>query len=242
MIRIRLALVGVGSVLVWQGWVDYGASRSVSADPVPCDLAALEAGRSPPDEHVEFGRHLAAYGEAIYAYSGHAGDGDGDPPDDTRTSYVYYPILSPEHPLYRKLEVLTGPDATPEDFAEMPTLREHGFAVLVKTRRFATVGSIPDSIEPRAGLRGLVVNRLERLDPEDVRLVEEGFPTVDAARLVVVEEDRAPASARIPLAVMGVGILFVVAGLGLFAAPRLGRRSRARLRLLPGGTDGSTDG
>jgi hypothetical protein len=111
MLRIVLALIGLGGVLSFLGYQEYKVSEGTSKDPVPVSIVKLEYGVDLPNNHIEVGEHAAIYDALIYEYEQHFSDPTGDDPD-TKVNVVYYPIVSQSHPLAEKLEKWAGdPDS-----------------------------------------------------------------------------------------------------------------------------------
>jgi len=92
---------------------------------------------------------------------------------------------------------------------------EH-FAALVKTKRFKTVGSIPDDLEDETSVQGLVINRIKSLKGEEAKLIEETFPEIDLDKVLLLEHNRKPASLTKSLGMTFGGALLTLIGIGLF--------------------------
>ncbi|MDJ0848593.1 MAG: hypothetical protein QNK04_09465 [Myxococcota bacterium] len=132
-----------------------------------------------------------------------------------RIRYAYDPVLSGSHPQMGQLANLErlygGLDQVPEDMLPRPD----DFALLVKTFRHKSVGSLPDANWAEGTpVRGLVVNRIYELKDDEEELIRQSFPGVSLERLLVLEEGRTPASERKAFAMMGGGALLAVVGLG----------------------------
>jgi hypothetical protein len=89
--RLFLLLIGI-AVFVW-GAQEYWVSRGASEQPQDVDLAKLEAGERPSQNHIRLGKHLRLYPSLIYATPKNLKD-----IEDPFVNYSFYPIISPSHP------------------------------------------------------------------------------------------------------------------------------------------------
>jgi hypothetical protein len=225
-VRLNLALIGLGALLGWVGYDEFKVSEEASPQAQQVELAALEAGQIPDNTHLEIGPHWRMYQELVFRYELDRGQTEEDLTDGTKVDYSYFPILSHTHPLMRQLanlEQLYGSlDEVPEE--QLPAVE--GFAVLVKTHTYKRVSDLPPirwaEGEP---VRGLVVNRIQELESDEVELIRQSFPKVAIANLLILEHGRKPASAKKAFGMMGGGAGLGLSGIGLFAvALRGGRR------------------
>ncbi|HUT10336.1 MAG TPA: hypothetical protein VMY42_07565 [Thermoguttaceae bacterium] len=203
--RFLMVLIVGGGALVFFGGREYLVSSGASSDPVEVDLAKLEAGETPENNHVKIGEHVSLYPASVYEYQ-QSKYASGEPGPDTTVTHSYYPILSMEHPFIQKLVETEGED--------VPDITD--FAVLVKTKRFKTIRAIPDEMNTCASVQGLVINRIDSLDSEEKKLIKESFPLVKLDNVLILEEGRKPASLLLSLGMIFGGVALVVAGIGAF--------------------------
>jgi len=197
-----LVLFVVGGAISYFGVREYRVSNDAAPHPVEVDLAELEAGRPPGDNHIRIGRHVAAYPATVYAYEISRFASRRKPGPDTRVSHCFYPIVS------------AASAETPEKDLALEDL-DRSFAVLVKTRRFRTKASIPQQVSFNSSVRGLLINRIESLGEREERLIRMNFPQVDMEKVLILEEDRRPASALKWLGMVLGGPAMVLLGVGL---------------------------
>lgn len=202
MFRVKLALIVIGGFVAFMGFEEFKVSSGASAEPVDVELASLEKGGELPNVHARITKHIAVYAGSVYEYE--QGKYESGPPGaGSKVNHCYYPILSAEHPFIEAL-ANDNPDADLDNFA-----------VIIKTERFATVGSIPDGFDAVESIQGLVVNRITSLDSEEQDLVRQSFPNVDLNKLLILEDGRAPASIAKSGGMMAGGGLLSLVGLGL---------------------------
>ena len=203
MFRLKLALIIGGGFLAFFGLQEYRVSMGTSAEPVQIDLAKVEAGETPTNNHWLIGEHAADYWGCVYEYE----------EDTKRITHLYYPIISDDNPYFDKLEELItkhgGPNNIPE--AEYPDVDT--FRVLVKTERFKKESAIPDGLSSDDSLQGLVINLIGSMDAEEERLIKQSFPKVNVDDVIILEEGREPASMMVSLGMLGGGVLLILAGL-----------------------------
>jgi hypothetical protein len=65
-------------------------------------------------------------------------------------------------------------------------------------------------------VKGLVINRIDSLDSEEEKLIKENFPSLDIDKVLILEQDRTPASLFKSMGMMAGGMLLALVGVGLF--------------------------
>ena len=221
MFRVKLAAIVLGGVLAFMGFEEFRVSRGASTEPESMDLKGVESGQDVANPHVRIGRHSAVYGGAVYEYEGIESSNGGEPFPGSKVNYAFYPIISSKHPFNVHWDALAEKygsyDDVPEteDFPELTT-----FSVIVKTKRFKTVESIPEGIVDENELTGLVINRIDGLDNEDKSLLRQSFPAVDFDELLILEDGRKPSSAWMWMSMLGGGLLVALTGVVLLFAGR----------------------
>ena len=178
MFRIKLAMVVIGGVVAFIGFEEFKVSQGTSTEPESVSLADLEKGTAPDNAHLQIGEHIALYGTAVYEYEQSKYE-SGEPGPNAKVNHCYYPIFSHEHPMLA---------------SEEPGGSTGDFAVLVKTKEFRTVGSIPDGFAEVASIKGLVINKISSLDSEEKSLVNQSFPGANLDKGLMLEQNRTPAS------------------------------------------------
>lgn len=206
MVRIKLAMVALGGFIAFMGFQEFHVSQGATVEPAKVSLADLEAGKVPDNSHLEIGSHIALYGASIYEYEQSKYE-TGEPGSNAKVNHCYYPIFSTEHPLFA---------------VEEPTAGDDDFAVLVKTKAFKTVGSIPDGGPTVASVQGLVINRISSLDSEEKDLVKQSFPRANLDKVLILEQGRTPASFAKSGGMLGGGVLLSLVGIGMFFVGRKG--------------------
>jgi len=211
MFRLKLALIIGGAVLAYFGVQEYRLSMGTSTEPAKVDLAACENGETLENNHVLIGKHVADYNGSVYEYE----EGNG------KVTHTYYPIISDDHPFFEQLAALyekygENIESAPE--SEWPSIDT--FKVLIKTKRFKTVDSIPDGLGDQEKIQGLVINLVDSMDREEEKLIKQSFPKLNMDDVWIVEDGRKPSSAVSSLGMIGGGGLLSFLGMGLFFVGR----------------------
>lgn len=212
-------LLFFGVVAGVHGIQEYTVGRECSEAPVLASLAELEKGAACPNCHLRLGTHIAVYPGSIFSYKGRRGE---DPSPTAEVTYAYYPIISDENPFITKLRELSkhhgGTGKVPK--TEFPKVCNA--AVLVKTKRFICVAVVPDRWKREAGVRGLVVNRIETLGSQERNLLQGSFPGLDLDKVLILEEGRAPSSFVYCSGMVALGVALLIGGVAALLAQRRG--------------------
>lgn len=201
--RLQIAALVGGAMLAFFGVQEFRVSSTATVDPIEIDLAAVERGETPTNNHWRLGEHIAVYGACVYQYRQSKYE-TGEPGRSTKLDYCYYPVLSYEHPFIQQFgEAESGADVPLNDFR-----------VLVKTKKYQTLGAIPEGLGNQESVQGLVVNLISGLDSEEKDLFTGSFPGLDTDKLLLLEAGRAPASVGKSLGMIAGGLALMV-GAGL---------------------------
>ena len=214
MLFFKLAILGFGAFLIFKGYEEFTLSRSADSTPLALDLSALEAGTFPDNNYLEINEHWAVFPYAVYNYQEEAERRD-EPSDAAKVNYLYYPIISETHPFNVAVDelYLQFPDGNIPDEL-VPAFQKP--AVLVKSKRFKTIGQIPNEWMPVESISGLVINRVARFQPDEPALLLESFPDLDFEQVIVLEDGRKPSSASVAMLMAGGGAFVVLIGIGAF--------------------------
>jgi hypothetical protein len=188
-------------------------------------LADLEKDKPVSSYHVQLDPHTACYYVIVYSYLRDKRD-RSEPGPMTQISYCFYPIISSSHPFSLKLKELEtrygSLDKVPAN-AQLPRIEK--FAVLIKTRRFVTVGDLPSvPIQAEGSIPGLVLNELAPLNSEEEALIRKRFPNIDFNNVLIVEEGREPASPGRYFGLMGGGIVVFLLSIVVASVTRRQRK------------------
>ncbi|MEM7408688.1 MAG: hypothetical protein AAF430_00460 [Myxococcota bacterium] len=235
--RFMIMMMAGGGLVAWLGWQELTVSQGATELPMDISLSELESGSVPENPHLRIGDHYAMHHELVFSYRTERSQENEELGPEQKLDYAYYPIVAVDNRFIQEwmnLEKLYG------DAAEIPEEQYPDpveFTVLVRTERFKTFGSLPDAgWNEETELQGLVVNKIRSLTGEEKALVGEGFPNVDLAQVLLLEEGRQPASATKSFAMMGGGAFVAVLPLVAMA------RSRSRAAELPAtAASGATD-
>lgn len=213
--RLKLIIIIAGGFLAFMGFEEYKVSEGTTGEAAALDVAALESGAvEVSNPHVMLGDHVASYWDCIYQYQ-QSKASTGEPGPDARVNHVYYPVISVNNPYLAEVAAFQkkyeNSDTQPAD-SEIPTIKQ--VAILAKTTEFKTIGDIPDGLADMTGLEGLIVNKIESLDSDEINLLRQGFPGFDPEKVLLLEVGRKPSSKVKSLGFMAGGGLLSLLGLG----------------------------
>jgi hypothetical protein len=77
-------------------------------------------------------------------------------------------------------------------------------------------------------LQGMVINRIEGLDSDAKRLLQQDFPATDFTRCLIIQEGRQPTSAMISTLMLVGGVIVFLGGGGMLAFGLIQERAAAR--------------
>jgi hypothetical protein len=211
-------------------WSEWSVSSTSTVDPLAMDLAELEKGTTPQNNHVKIGPHTGCYFATVSSYTVSKKGARRRPDATTKVDYTYYPIISASHPYYQEVKRIqdkySKADKVPDDI-DWPALSD--FRVLVKTTRFRTFGDIPDD-DARSDnfVQGMIINRISMVGTEEQRLIRQDFPNIDFNKVLILSEGRRPSSGFFVFFLICLGLffwfwLFGLAGVWLYC--RLFRRA-----------------
>ncbi len=201
-------LCSIGGLTAWK-------TARARRTPLLTPLTALEEGHRPRKNYLQIARHVRLFPLVVYASAGKA---TGRP--DTPLHFVYYPIVSANHPYLSELDRLVrlhgSLETVPPEvlFATTP-----GFTLLVRSDRFRQLRHLPREEQTSETLRGTIsIGGL--LEPER-QMLGQSYPKVDLDRVMVLDENLRPrGSTRTPLVLAIGGALALLVGLGLWRAGR----------------------
>jgi len=198
-------------MFAYYGWKETVLSRHAKPEAGQVTAESLEEGKIPENGHVLIDHAWALYPYAVYHYSKPNGSNDPATPN-TKATNVIYPVISLNHPLVKALTSgSTDKNAIDQALAKV--------AIVVKTNRFATVGSIPSKAQNVDTLEGLIINNVESLEAKDLKLLHESFPEMDASKVVFIEQGRQPKPLLACLGMIAGGVVAALLG-GLWIIAR----------------------
>lgn len=207
----------IGACLIWFGAQEYRVGRKSSPEPVPVELADIEAGKPLPDNHIRIGLHHHMFAGAVIEYESK----DGRLTSSAKVNWTYTPLISDTHPYMQKIRQLEekyGSLKKVPKNADWPALGK--FVVLVKSEAYKTVKEIPRKRTPYKSVTGLVVNLVDPLDDKAKRLIRKAIPNIDFDKVLVVEHGRKPTSVAGSIGFVTAGALLALLPVGLMLRRR----------------------
>jgi len=232
--RIVILMIVGGGVLCFFGYREYSVSAGASSEPLDVELSDIENGKIPDTNHIRLGPHYRLYYAAVYKYE--ARNKSNRLSEYTKVSRVYYPVYSMSSPFGKQMSLLMEKHGgIPEDLPDSEHLPNGGLSMIIKTNKYQRIGGLPKGVVASDGIDGLVINTIESIGSEEKKLLQMVFGKIDFSKVLVLQQDRKPTSTAVYMAMMGGGVLLMVAP--LFVGLAVSRREpevRAKFRSLTG--------
>ncbi len=231
--RILIIVVIAGAVLVFFGVQETIVSAGTTQKPQPVELADLENNAKVTNNNAALNDFWALYPNAIYQYTKSKYSND-EPTDATSIDFSYFPIISDEHPYFDRLNEVAEKYGAVEEIPDEEWPEVGDFSVLVKSKRFATVGDIPYDHEfVTDGISGLFINRIKTLSGEEKKLLLESFPSLSVDKVLILEEGRRPSSQFINYGMIVLGVAIIAVPLIVIIRKKLAENKQADAASVP---------
>ena len=213
--RIVILMMVGGGALAFFGFQEFRISSGSTTKPQDVSLVEIERGNRPTNNHLRLGPHYAVLGGAVYEYEADKYSQQETP--SSKVNEAYYAVYSLESPFGRGMQALLkkyGPYSNwPEDIPEAEQVDLAGLSMVIKTKRFRTIGSIPEDIRELKSVTGMIINDIESMDKESKDLLSQSFGNQleNIDNLLIIEEGRTPTSSVLAMAMMGGGALLIIA-------------------------------
>ena len=206
--RFILFVIFGGGFLTFSGYQEYVVSSNTKSTPSKIKVEDLEKGKKLDNNFVELEEHIALIGGCVY--SARLNKGEHSVKDSSKLEYIYYPVISYENPFLDKQDKLVEKfgsyDAIPPN--QLPKFSD--VKVMIKSTKYATVGSIPMEVDHKDNFKGLVINSIDSIKNEEAALLRQSFPGLNVSKVIIIEQDRKPSSMMLSLLMMAGGVLVIV--------------------------------
>ncbi|MCM8528868.1 MAG: hypothetical protein NE327_20260 [Lentisphaeraceae bacterium] len=208
--RFILAIIIGGGFLSYTGYQEYVVSSNTKSTPSKVKVEDLEKGVKLKNNYVQLEEHIALIGGCVYSCK--LKKGEHAIKNSSTVEYCYYPLISYEHPYLKEQDRLIEKYGKYEliPAKELPKLKD--IKVLVKSTKYSTVGSIPKEVDHKSNFRGLVVNSIDSVKPDEASLLRESFPGMNVSKVIIIEQDRKPSSVLVSMLMMAGGVIIVLGG------------------------------
>lgn len=222
--RIGLAMIAGGGYLGWYGFQEFRLGWGSGSTPEPVTAAELEKG-VPDNPYRTLGPHVPLYQSVVYMQTTRTEKGTGN---KTQTlDYAYYGVTSPENPdliayeaaIERLQKKYSDPSKVPAgELPRIPSVR-----VIVKMK-FPSLAALKLAVDketfPTDKLTGMVVNRIESLKEDEIRLLRQGYAQFDPNTTVIFEGGRSPTSTGAALGMLGGGVVLALLPIAMWFRSR----------------------
>ncbi len=199
-----------GGFLAWHGYQEVKLGAGAKAEPAEVALAEVLPGSKPENAHLKIGPHSPIWYLMVFEYE--AESAGEEISAGSKINHLYVPIVPQDHPYLRAMDVAQNE----EDLPPAPDV-----AMILKTKKYKTYGALPEELYSNwDGVQGVVINEIEKIGDEEMALLREGFPQLQADKVLVLEEGRKPTSPMAAYGIVAGGIVLAFAGVGGLAAGR----------------------
>lgn len=215
-LRISIALLVIGAIVSYGGYKEFKLAQLCDEEPCNIELAELENGQELDNMNVKIGKHWAVYPHCIYEYQQSEYE-TGEPGNNSTVNYTYYPIISNDHPYNLAMDEFEAKYSDPNVEVPDDAYPEfENFKVLVKSRKFKTIGSIPDGWDEIESVSGIVINEIDGLDKEEQDLLKQSITGLDLDDVYILEMNRKPQAKGSSFGKLIGGLVMMVIGGGIF--------------------------
>ncbi len=195
--RMQLVVIGVGVAIVWLGFKEHRLASGASSEPQSISCRDLGANGPGANAHVRMTDHLLVYEAFVVS----ARDPNSDSWDKS-----WVPAVPIDSDFAKRVAAATDEEETPPPDT---------FSVLVYN---STGGNdLGMGLELNSGrhlepVQGLVINEVEDLDADEVRILKQSYPKFDPKRVWIIQRGRTPSTGGRPLFSMIGGLALIIAG------------------------------
>ncbi len=195
--RLQLIVIGLGVVLGWYGFKEHRLASGASATPQELTCRDLGANGPGANAHVRMTGHLLVYEAFVVS----AKDTTSD-----RWEKSWVPAVPIDSDFAKRVsEAADGEEVPPPDT----------FSVLVYNSTPGTQSGLDHELTSGRHLdpvQGLVINEVDSLDADEVRILKQSYPNFDADRVWIIQRHRTPSTGGKPLFMMIGALAMVIAG------------------------------
>lgn len=202
MIRFALALVVIGALLTFFGYNENKLASTADAEPQSMSAADLAANGPGDNAHIKLTDFWLLDTQSVVEY-----------PENDESTYnkIWSPVIPADDP-YVQQYITSDPNLPPPAYTGKVGI------VLYST----DINNDDDfnTAMTSGSVQGLIINEIDKIDGEELSLLQQGLPNMDADTVLVLEHNRQPKSAGTTILMMVGGIVLILAGPTLFFVGR----------------------
>lgn len=210
MIRFAIALVIGGAFLTFYGYNENKLASAADAEPQTITAKDLIANGYGDNAHVKV--------TDLYILDSYAYEGPENKP--SQFDKLWVPAIATDHPYATKVDAMvadafeanpSNPNLTAANQVPYPT----DIGLVIYTKDINSESSF-ERFYQDTELQGLVINDIENLKGDELKNLKQGYPSLNADKVLIIEHNRKPKSGGVTMLLMVGGVLLMLAGPGLF--------------------------
>lgn len=214
--KARWFILAIGTGLSISALVDMRVSSNAAYQPTVFEMADLESGTNPSDNHIQIGEAVLVFQAAEYELLGNVGR-DGITPDD-KVMEVYFPIISTDHDFAKRTGIAKHLEI--DEVSDWQWKTFDRFRVVAKVKDYKTIGSIPRGMKLADSLQGMVVNSIGGIRSTQKNRFRKKYSRANLDDVLVIELGRKPQSYLRSIVVFGLGLFITLGGAVSFIMSR----------------------
>ncbi|MFK7790208.1 MAG: hypothetical protein AB8C95_12045 [Phycisphaeraceae bacterium] len=198
MIRFSIVLVVLGGILTFFGYNENKLASSAQAEPQTMTVAELAANGIGDNANISLTDFWLLDSQSVVEY-----------PEDDESKYnkIWAPVIPAGDPFIEEY-MNSDPNQAPPSYTG-------SVAVILYSKDINNDDEFYDTITEGA-VQGLIINEIDQISGEELQLLQQGVPGINADTVLVLEHNRQPKSTGITLLMMVGGVVLILAGPALF--------------------------
>lgn len=202
MIRFAIALLVGGAVLTFFGYSEHQLASSADAKPQSITVADLVANGYGDNANVQLTDYWLLDSQSVIEY-----------PEGNESTYnkIWAPVITADDP-YVQTYMNSDPNQPPPAYGDK-------VGIILYSKEINNDNEFRSAMAA-GSIKGLVINQIDKISGEELKLLKQGVPGIDPDKVLVIEHNRKPKSTSTTMLMMVGGVLLMLAGPGLFVLGR----------------------
>lgn len=202
MIRVSIALVVGGIFLTIFGYKENKLASMADTEPQTLTAAQLAANGYGDNAHITLTDFWLLAKESVVEYP------EGN---ESRYTKVWSPVISIDDP-YTEQYLNADQNFSPSAYT--------GTVAVILYSKDINDDAEFSSVMNSGSVQGMIINEIDQISGEELTLLQQGLPGLNANTVMVLEHNRKPKSGGMTVLMMGGGVLLILAGPAVFFMSR----------------------
>lgn len=200
LIRLALALVVGGAILTFFGYNENKLASAADAEPQKMTVAELIENGPGDNAHLVLSDFWLLDAESVVEYEGE---------DQSRYTKIWSPMISSGDAYVQRYLAFMASEEV-----DAPTY-EDTIHIVMYSEQINDDNDFYNFLQKET-VQGLIVNEIESISGEELSLLQQSLPGINADKVLIFEHNRKPKSSGATMAMMAGGVLLILTGPGLF--------------------------